>query len=151
MRAITPSATGPSETGTRSYIDVPRLGWYIALPCLAILLTVFHRLATGVWWLADPVRMADFVAGAPFQYRVLLPAIVAGITDVAPLAGRECRVHIPRSRDLDSPDRCRPSRAGGTRHRRLGFRAPASSHHHRCAGGAPRDRAGPALSIDLSR
>jgi hypothetical protein len=49
----------------------------IALPAYAILLTVLHHALTDYWWLASPDLMVEFEAAAPFQYRVLLPALVA--------------------------------------------------------------------------
>ncbi|OHV87040.1 hypothetical protein ORS3428_07730 [Mesorhizobium sp. ORS 3428] len=61
-----------------------RLAWFAALLSYAILLTAFHYASTNIWWIASPARMADFIAAAPFQSRVLMPLIVHAIKSVAP-------------------------------------------------------------------
>lgn len=63
---------------------VMRLAWFVALLCYAVLLTTFHYASTTVWWIASPALMADFIAAAPFQGRVLLPLIVHAIMRVTP-------------------------------------------------------------------
>lgn len=63
---------------------VMRLVWFVALLCYAVLLTTFHYASTTVWWIASPALMADFIAAAPFQGRVLLPLIVHAIMRVTP-------------------------------------------------------------------
>lgn len=62
-----------------------RLIWPIALLSYAILLTALHYSMASPWWLASPERMADFTAVAPFQYRLLLPAMVAALRVTSPL------------------------------------------------------------------
>lgn len=84
MEAANPLMTRVSEAEAQGHSDAMRWIWYIALALLAILLTTFHYLSTTSWWLASPERMADFGAAAPFQYRVLLPVVVAGVTNLAP-------------------------------------------------------------------
>jgi hypothetical protein len=56
-----------------------RLISLLALPTAAVLLTTLHYSMTEVWWLASAERMAGFDAAAPFQYRLLLPLLVAGV------------------------------------------------------------------------
>lgn len=51
--------------------------WLATLIAAGAVLTWLHYSCTGVWWLATGERMASFDAAAPFQYRVLLPALVA--------------------------------------------------------------------------
>ncbi|WFP62118.1 hypothetical protein [Mesorhizobium sp. WSM4904] len=74
------STNASMGTSTR----VMRLAWFVALLCYAVLLTTFHYASTTVWWIASPALMADFIAAAPFQGRVLLPLIVHAIMRVTP-------------------------------------------------------------------
>ena len=48
----------------------------------AVLLTAAHYGMTEVWWLASAERMASFEAAAPFQYRLLLPLVVAVLSSI---------------------------------------------------------------------
>ncbi|WP_163269280.1 arylsulfotransferase family protein [Chelativorans alearense] len=85
MEAVPSSAVGVRETVPtvqREYVW--RAVWLLALLWIAVLLTTFHYVAALPWWLASPWRMADFNAAAPFQYRTLLPLIVAGISEGVP-------------------------------------------------------------------
>ncbi|MCT7373718.1 arylsulfotransferase family protein [Chelativorans salis] len=85
MEAVPSSAGG--VRGTVPGIDrgyASRTLWILALLWIAVLLTAFHYVATLPWWLASPWRMADFNAAAPFQYRTLLPILVAGISQGVP-------------------------------------------------------------------
>lgn len=51
----------------------------LALTLVGALLTLLHYEYTTVWWLAEGERMARFEAAAPFQYRILLPSLVAAV------------------------------------------------------------------------
>lgn len=65
--------------------SVNRVFWPAVVTLYAMLLTSLHMAMTSPWRLATPVKLANFEAVEPFQYRVLLPAIVAAIHELLPL------------------------------------------------------------------
>lgn len=75
----------PSQGLTRRRGRSPgttRAHWPVLLLALALggaLLTYLHYEYTTVWWLAEGERMARFDAAAPFQYRILVPSLVAAL------------------------------------------------------------------------
>lgn len=77
------SAAG--DRGVVSRDGAVRLVWFLVLPAFAILLTAFHYSMASPWKHAAPELMVDFDAAAPFQYRLLLPAIVAALRSFLPL------------------------------------------------------------------
>lgn len=77
------SAAG--DRGVVSRDRAVRLVWFLVLPAFAILLTAFHYSMASPWKHAAPDLMVDFDAAAPFQYRLLLPAMVAALRTFLPL------------------------------------------------------------------
>lgn len=73
------------DRGVVSRDGAVRLVWFLSLPAFAILLTAFHYSMASPWKHAAPELMADFEAAAPFQYRLLLPAIVAALRTFLPV------------------------------------------------------------------
>jgi hypothetical protein len=59
--------------------------WRIAILLYAILLTSLHMAITAPFRLASFDRLVAFEAAEPFQHRLLIPAIVAGIQSVLPV------------------------------------------------------------------
>ncbi len=59
--------------------------WLVAVVLLAILLTSLHFVMAEPWRLATFAKLAEFEAAEPFQHRVLLPAIAAGLRSMFPL------------------------------------------------------------------
>lgn len=70
----------------RRYFDPDRDGlWWLVLLLYAILLTSLHMAMSYPWRLASFDKLIAFEAAEPFQHRVLVPAIVAGIKALLPL------------------------------------------------------------------
>jgi hypothetical protein len=62
-----------------------RLAWPCALIVSAIFLTSLHLALTWPWYLATPTRLINFEAVEPFQHRLLVPIIAAGVQALVPL------------------------------------------------------------------
>lgn len=75
----------PPEGKPREAGPIARLAWACLLAGLALLLTALHVELTVYWDYAHPVRMANFEAAAPFQYRVLVPAVAAALHKLSAL------------------------------------------------------------------
>ncbi|MDA3919835.1 MAG: hypothetical protein PF501_03990 [Salinisphaera sp.] len=69
---------GPSES-------FERLAWWFAAFCVSAFLTSLHLVLTKPFALASFDRLVHFTAAEPFQRRVLIPALAAGIEKLMPL------------------------------------------------------------------
>lgn len=83
VEAAPPSEAAAGTTASK-HVGTVRLVWLLSLIPYAILLTTFRYTEAPVWHLASPERMASFTAAEPFQHRILLPAVVAGLNEIAP-------------------------------------------------------------------
>lgn len=59
--------------------------WLVAVFLLAILLTSLHFVMAEPWRLATFSKLIEFEAAEPFQHRLLLPALAAGLRSILPL------------------------------------------------------------------
>jgi len=64
---------------------IERLAWWVAACLSAICLTCVHLILTKPYGLASFDRLVNFQAVEPFQHRVLIPALVAGVEQIMPL------------------------------------------------------------------
>jgi hypothetical protein len=62
-----------------------RLAWPWALVVCALFLTSLHLAMTWPWHLATPTKLINFEAAEPFQHRLLVPIIAAGVQALVPL------------------------------------------------------------------
>ncbi len=64
---------------------IERSGWLLAAFLVAILLTCLHLTMTEPFKLNGFSKLVNFEAAEPFQHRILLPAIAAGLQQLLPL------------------------------------------------------------------
>jgi len=64
---------------------IEHLVWLVAVTMVAVFLTCLHLTTTAPFKLTTFRQLVQFEAVEPFQHRVLLPALVAGLQQVLPL------------------------------------------------------------------
>jgi len=72
--------TPPAESAR-----IERIIWLLAVTMVAVFLTCLHLTTTAPFKLTTFSQLVHFEAVEPFQHRVLLPALVAGLQQILPL------------------------------------------------------------------
>lgn len=85
MRDTTPVARRDPRRGALALDERERIAWWMAAFLVSLLLTGLQFTATAPFKLASLDRLVHFDAIEPFQCRVLIPAIAAGVQHLTPL------------------------------------------------------------------
>ena len=80
-----PSSTPLSATGPYRASPAERCAWWLACLFLAVFLSCLRLTTTRPFRLTTFEQLVNFEAIEPFQHRVLLPAIAAGVQQFAPV------------------------------------------------------------------
>ncbi|WP_423821464.1 hypothetical protein V5738_14105 [Salinisphaera sp. SPP-AMP-43] len=78
-------AYSEAASGSLSLSRGERIGWWVAACLASTLMTGLQITATAPFKLASFERLIQFQANEPFQCRVLVPALAAGLQHLAPL------------------------------------------------------------------